>query len=361
MDPLFKWPGGKSRELPNIRPLLPGDWDRYVEPFAGGAAVFFDLEPPRAILNDINPSLMSAYSMIAKKPRVLEGEMREIARARRSVARMAEKEKEALLRGYRKLSDASGSQALSESMQSSSLRVSSWADRAVLLDDIRSSVRSKLQRTYNHEKRGGVWSDEDVLRQIETGFHAGLYTYIRDHHPLRKEVARVAQFLYLREFAYGGMFRFNQEGRFNIPYGGFSYNGKSLSDKIDSWVRPDTVKLLRGADIRCGSFEELDRNFQWTEDDFFFLDPPYDTEFSDYDQFEFGAGEQKDLARWFTHLPAKALMIIGKTPAIEKLYREAATHNSRIQIEEYEKTYAYNVRGRNERQKTHLAIRNYSE
>lgn len=292
---------------------------------------------------------------------MLEKEMREIAAARRSVARMSEKEAERLLREYRKMKSAKESTAVAEGIRSGSLRVSAWADRDKLLQDIRASVRSKLQRTFGYEERKEPWSDEDVRRQIETGFHAGLYTYIRDHHRLQSSASRVGQFLYLREFAYGGMFRFNKDGKFNIPYGGFSYNSKSLTDKIDAWFHRDTVDLLRRTDLQCGSFEQLDQNFVWKEDDFFFLDPPYDTEFSDYDQFEFGSREQQELADWFARLPARALMIIGKTPAIEKLYEGAAQINPEISVEEYEKTYAYNVRGRNDRQKTHLAIRNYSE
>ena len=55
MRPLFKWPGGKGRELVHIRPRIPAH-RRYIEPFVGGGAVYFDLEPQEALINDINPT-----------------------------------------------------------------------------------------------------------------------------------------------------------------------------------------------------------------------------------------------------------------------------------------------------------------
>lgn len=48
---LIKWPGGKSSEIRQFVTMIP-DYDRYVEPFAGGAALYFYLRPMRAVLND---------------------------------------------------------------------------------------------------------------------------------------------------------------------------------------------------------------------------------------------------------------------------------------------------------------------
>ena len=44
MDTLIKWPGGKTREFNNIKDLIP-PFERYVEPFFGGGAIFFQLKP----------------------------------------------------------------------------------------------------------------------------------------------------------------------------------------------------------------------------------------------------------------------------------------------------------------------------
>ena len=47
MKPIIKWPGGKSGEIQKIHDLIP-PFDRYIEPFFGGGALFFHLMPPRA-------------------------------------------------------------------------------------------------------------------------------------------------------------------------------------------------------------------------------------------------------------------------------------------------------------------------
>jgi DNA adenine methylase len=64
--PFVKWVGGKGRLLSQLRPLLPSGVEhmRHVEPFVGGGALFFSRRPGRALLTDINPTLVAAYSAI---------------------------------------------------------------------------------------------------------------------------------------------------------------------------------------------------------------------------------------------------------------------------------------------------------
>lgn len=62
--PFLKWAGGKTQLLPHILPLLPRSFGRYYEPFLGGGAVFFALQPRRATLSDVNPDLMVAYQAV---------------------------------------------------------------------------------------------------------------------------------------------------------------------------------------------------------------------------------------------------------------------------------------------------------
>jgi DNA adenine methylase len=61
--PFLKWAGGKGQLLAQLRPLLPavGTYGRYFEPFAGGAALFFALNPKRALLADVNAELIDCY------------------------------------------------------------------------------------------------------------------------------------------------------------------------------------------------------------------------------------------------------------------------------------------------------------
>lgn len=70
MNPLIKWPGGKSGEISKIEPYIP-NYNRYVEPFFGGGALFFHLKPNNAAINDISSSLIEYYSLIKKQDRQL--------------------------------------------------------------------------------------------------------------------------------------------------------------------------------------------------------------------------------------------------------------------------------------------------
>ena len=63
--PFLKWVGGKTRLLEQIRAVAPRQYGRYFEPFVGGGAVFFDLAPDRAVLNDANLDLIATYSVVA--------------------------------------------------------------------------------------------------------------------------------------------------------------------------------------------------------------------------------------------------------------------------------------------------------
>jgi DNA adenine methylase len=61
--PFLKWAGGKSRLLVQYQPFIP-KFKTYYEPFLGGGALFFHLQPVRAVLSDINPELVNVYTCI---------------------------------------------------------------------------------------------------------------------------------------------------------------------------------------------------------------------------------------------------------------------------------------------------------
>ncbi len=64
MNPFLKWPGGKRWLIQRNAHLLPTTYKRYIEPFVGGGAVYFYLQPKEAILGDSNPELITAYKGI---------------------------------------------------------------------------------------------------------------------------------------------------------------------------------------------------------------------------------------------------------------------------------------------------------
>jgi DNA adenine methylase len=69
--PFLKWVGGKGQLLSQILPLLPKEWHRYHEPFLGGGALFFALQPARSVLSDVNPALVNVYQMVRDRPEAL--------------------------------------------------------------------------------------------------------------------------------------------------------------------------------------------------------------------------------------------------------------------------------------------------
>jgi DNA adenine methylase len=65
--PLLKWAGGKRQLLPALSAHYPARFARYIEPFFGSGAVFFDLlnrgrlDGRQVLLADVNPDLIGAY------------------------------------------------------------------------------------------------------------------------------------------------------------------------------------------------------------------------------------------------------------------------------------------------------------
>jgi DNA adenine methylase len=72
--PLLKWVGGKRQLLPHLRRFYPAAFNRYVEPFLGSGAVFFDLcragrlRDRDIVLIDSNPDLIGCYESVRDDP-----------------------------------------------------------------------------------------------------------------------------------------------------------------------------------------------------------------------------------------------------------------------------------------------------
>ena len=62
--PFVKWAGGKRQIMKDIKKYIPDNYSTYYEPFVGGGAVFFELAPKKAVLNDYNKELMNVFECI---------------------------------------------------------------------------------------------------------------------------------------------------------------------------------------------------------------------------------------------------------------------------------------------------------
>ena len=69
--PLFRWAGSKRKLLPILTSYVPKKINRYIEPFAGSACLFFALKPQKAVLGDINEELLFTYQVLKNHPRIL--------------------------------------------------------------------------------------------------------------------------------------------------------------------------------------------------------------------------------------------------------------------------------------------------
>lgn len=365
MKPLLKWPGGKSSEIVRFRSMIPG-FDRYLEPFLGGGALYFHLCPPRAAVNDLSGDLMEFYRLVKAQDPELEAYLRAYAWGFRRLLALGERRGAQLLALLPALEAGRLEQAVSALLDS-------WENELSLLFDaplqpnpaafraqLEHSLLDKVRRTARNQ-RSSPFSRTDLLENLITGLTGGYYLFFRtlynDIHRGRTDLspaARMANFFFIRELCYGAMFRYNARGEFNIPYGGMSYNRKDLLGKVEAIFSPAVAELFAGTELCAMDFEDFLHHVQPTEHDFLFLDPPYDTEFSDYAGAAFTKLDQARLAVALSRTPAKFLLIIKNTDFIQGLYGQG------FHVWRFDKQYAYNVRSRNDRAAEHLIVTNYA-
>ena len=372
MKTLIKWPGGKKNEIKYIKDLIPS-FNNYVEPFLGGGALFFDLEPKNAYINDVSSDLIQFYQLLSQKQtrKNLKKILLSYCNYWNSIYNINEECFADLLVFYKKFkSEEINRNELKEEINNflinnKKLFIENFPEDIFLDDDkyfqeINRNLYSKITRTVKLDLKK-KFSDEEVKLNIETGLRSSFYMHERykmnkiskNKLTLSKE-EETANFYFVREYCYGTMFRFNQNGEFNIPYGGMSYNKKDFLEKINSIFSEDSYNLLNSAVMDNCDFEEFLNKYEFTEKDFIFFDPPYDTEFTSYDSGAFTLEDQIRLANYICSLKAKFILIIKKTDFIWSLYKD----KDNIKIESFEKIYAYNIRGRNKRNVEHLVIHN---
>lgn len=163
---MIKYRGGKSKEIPAIMWQIPRFKGRYFEPFLGGGALFFHLEPREAVINDINPKLMQFYRGVRDDFSSLRHELDEI---------------EHIYTMNRAEFDA--------------LKAKHPNER---VEDKNEKMYYQLRAQYNGTEP--------------------------------KQYSDALLYYYINKTAYSGMIRYNALGEFNVPYGRYgSLNTKSVS------------------------------------------------------------------------------------------------------------------------------------
>ena len=74
--PFVKWAGGKRQLVEELLRSRPGEYNRFIEPFIGGGALFFALRPTDAFLSDINQELINIYTVVRDNDDALVAELK---------------------------------------------------------------------------------------------------------------------------------------------------------------------------------------------------------------------------------------------------------------------------------------------
>ncbi len=239
--PILKWVGGKRQLLTQINKLRPQNVSTYYEPFLGGGAVLFDIQPKKAIVNDYNSELINVYQVV--KENVEE-----------------------------------------------------------LIDNLKTHENTK---DYFYELRA---KDRDL----------GSYERLSN-------IEKASRIIYLNKTCYNGLFRVNQAGEFNAPFG-FYKNPNIVNEvtlrAVSKYLLNNNITFLNG------DFEESVKGIR--KGAFVYFDPPYDpvsssSSFTGYTQGGFNKDEQLRLKLLCDNLNqrgVKFLLSNSNTEYIRELYKD---------------------------------------
>jgi DNA adenine methylase len=370
--PILKWPGGKEKELKYIIPSLPNLIDSYYEPFVGGGAVYTAINAKKYFINDKSTELMALYNSISNNNRNVFFDLsEEIIHNWNLLSAVVKSNAIFFIKTYKDFSSNSVNDEktkkkllafiFNNSEQFNGMFSENFNfDTSNFLTELETNLFRKIKRMKEIENRRGKLPDSDILNNIETALKSAFYMhfrYIYNHIDgfTIDDSAKSAIFFFIRNFAYGGMFRYNSLGKFNAPYGGMQYNKKNLQKKIDYLKSTSLLHILKMTIKESLDFEDFLINHKPLKNDFVFLDPPYDTEFSTYTKNEFGETDQKRLSEYLVKkCKSHWMLIIKNTKFIQELYFDKG-----FNIKAFEKTYLVSFMNRNNKNAEHLLITNY--
>lgn len=372
LKPIIKWPGGKEKELPHIKLNAPQWFENYYEPFVGGGSVFTAFDGKRMFINDKSSELIALYQYIATQDEVFLKWLDYIMQAWNNTLTFVDENRQ-LCEIYKQFRTDEIDElatkgklhlfvkAEAENIEALLPIAFDW-ERTMFYKELDKCLAHKVVRMKKIEKERHEMPEQDIFDNIETAFTSALYTYLRalyNNKNLCKEKPHLATalFVFLRNYAYSGMFRYNDKGEFNVPYGGISYNHKLMQSKVDYYHSPALLEHFKKTTIANLDFLDFFRQYPPTAKDFVFLDPPYDTEFSTYAQNEFTQADQKRLADYLCEeCKAKWQLVIKYTPFIYDLYNREG-----IVIKKFDKKYLVSFMNRNDKDVEHLIITNYKD
>ena len=371
LKPFLKWPGGKTKELKVIIPNLPEKINNFYEPFIGGGAVYFAVSNANNyFINDKSKDLIDLYRNIkSENKNELFNLLSETDNYWKKLDVIFYKHKSTLVDIYFALRQSDDYDIKTTIKHFIDNNISDFInpiqnifnfDLKFYSKELKINLTRKMARMRQLEKEKGLLSDSDVDVNILTAIKSSFYMYFRmlynkqEKYNIPSSVFSAIYF-FIRNYTYSGMFRYNADGEFNVPYGGIGYNGNSLDKKIKYISGKEIQNRLHKTAIENKDFYDFMKSQSTTENDFIFLDPPYDTEFSTYDQNEFTPNDQVRLADYLIkETNCKWQLVIKNTDFIHGLYEKAG-----IKIQYFDKSYNVSFMNRNDKKTEHLLITNY--
>lgn len=338
LTPLIKYPGGKEKELNYILPSLPNKINRYYEPFVGGGAVYFSIKADEYFINDKSDELILLYKMVKDQNGEFFEKLEAIEYNWNIISKVVDHHEKKLVDIYfdykagtlnkQQLGDKITEFVLTNTEEFNGLLTTNFnyqIENFVL--ELCKSIKNKMTRMYKLEKEKGTLTYEDIVLNIESSLKAAFYTHFRMLMNYKKELGisdefSTAIYFFIRQVCYSSMFRYNKDGKFNVPYGGISYNRKSFLNKIMYYKNEELHEHLKKTIIGNMDFYDFMNCYEPQKDDFVFLDPPYDSEFSTYAKNEFNKDDQARLANYLIkECKANFMIVIKNTEYISSLYQ----------------------------------------
>lgn len=373
LSPILKWAGGKEQELKYIHPAMPKSFNNYFEPFVGGGAVYFSVDAEKYYINDKSHELIDLYNAIKTEDKLFFQTMDKVVYNWNLLEKIVLNNSNAFIDLYTDFSTNKKNEVELKSwiikfIEKHSVEFNGMLEESFNINienftkEINKNLTNKIKRMKKIESEKGKLPNKDILDNIESALKSGFYMHFRhlynniENYEIQKS-KEVAIFFFIRNFAYSGMFRYNKNGDFNVPYGGIGYNRKNLVNKLNYLQSKILIEHLKQTEIYNMDFEDFFNRTLPKKDDFIFLDPPYDSDFSTYAQNEFTQNDQKRLANYLINdCKAKWLMVIKNTDFIFDLYNQP-----NINISSFDKKYLVSFQNRNDKNAKHLIIRNYME
>ncbi len=361
----LKYPGGKERELKFIKPILP-NFKNYYEPFVGGGSVYLDMVADHYFINDKSNDLMNIYQCIQNQDQTFYSILNDFQSDWSLISETVKDLSSYILNKYNQArsSEEIKIDDLFENDNWLKLKISNKSHNQ-FIKIAKQTVNRKINRMLCLETQKGKLIESDIIANIEGSLKSAFYTVLRNLYNTldSKSSLKTAAYLFLRETCYSSMFRFNSKGEFNVPYGGLSYNDKKLNAKVDFYSSEYVRKKMAITTLCNEDFADFIAQCRPSSSDFMFLDPPYDSDFSTYDQNVFGEKDQRRLSEFLINeCPCKFLLIIKNTELINKLYKsgQKCANGLFLNIRPFSHQYLVSFKNRNNKNTNHLLIGNFN-